>query len=70
MIMSNKTYDILKFIALLILPISEFIGSIATIWKLPFGPEITATLIAVDVLLGAIVKISADKYAGAADEGK
>ena len=60
--MSNKAYDTLKFFALLILPISAFVGKIASIWGLPYGDEITATLIALDVLVGAIVKIAADEY--------
>ena len=59
--MSNKTYDILKLIAILILPISEFIGSLANIWGFP-GEKIVATLIALDVLLGVIVKIASDQY--------
>lgn len=60
--MTNKTYDIIKIIALLILPISEFIGSIASIWGIPHGQEITATLVAFNVLFGVIVKIASDIY--------
>lgn len=60
--MTNKTYDILKIIALLILPISEFIGSLATIWGIPYGQQIVSTLVAVDVLFGVIVKIASDIY--------
>ena len=62
MIISNKAYDILKFIALLILPISELISSLATIWGLPYGAQIVATLVAIDTFLGAFVKVSADAY--------
>ena len=62
MIISNKAYDILKFIALLILPISELISSLATIWGLPYGAQIVATLVALDTFLGAFVKVSADAY--------
>ena len=60
--MTNKTYDILKIIALLILPISEFVGSLATIWGIPYGQQIVSTLVAVDVLFGVIVKIASDMY--------
>lgn len=60
--MTNKTYDIIKIIALLILPISEFIGSLATIWGIPYGQQIVSTLVAVDVLFGVIVKIASDMY--------
>ena len=62
MIISNKAYDILKFIALLILPISELISSLASIWGLPYGAQIVASLVAIDTFLGAFVKVSADAY--------
>ena len=61
--MTNETYDIIKIVALLILPISEFVGSLASIWGLPYGKEITATLVAFDVLFGVVVKIASDYYA-------
>ena len=61
--MKNKTYDILKFIALLVLPISEFIGSLSSIWGFQYGQQIVATLVALDVLLGYIVKAASDAYA-------
>lgn len=61
--LSNKTYDVLKFIAVIILPIGEFITSISTIWGLPYGTQIVATLAAVHTLLGALIKTSSDNYA-------
>lgn len=60
--MTNKAYDILKIIALLILPISEFVGSMASIWGFQYGNQIVATLVALDVLMGYIVKIASDNY--------
>ena len=60
--MSNKAYDTLKFIALLVLPISELVGSLATVWGFPYGDKIVATLVAIDVFLGAVVKVSSDNY--------
>ena len=60
--MTNIAYDILKIIALLILPISEFIGSLASIWGFAYGKQIVATLVALDVLMGYIVKIASDSY--------
>ena len=59
--MTNKAYDILKIIALLILPISELIGALANVWGFP-GDKIVATLVAVDVFIGALVKIASDQY--------
>lgn len=61
--MSNKVYDILKFIAQIVLPaIATFYVTIASIWNLPLGDEISRTVMAVDTLLGAILMISSSQY--------
>lgn len=61
--MPNKVYDILKFIAQIVLPaIATFYVTIASIWGLPLGDEISRTVMAVDTLLGAILMISTSKY--------
>lgn len=62
--MSNKTYDILKYIAQIILPaLATLYGALAGIWGLPYGEQIVATISAVDLFLGAVLKVSTDKYA-------
>lgn len=60
--MSNETYDSLKIIALIILPLSELISALAGIWGIPYGQQIVATLVAINVFLGTILKASSDKY--------
>lgn len=60
--MSNRTYDTLKLIALIAVPLCAFIGAICTIWHIPHSEQITATLTALDTLLGAIVAIVAKVY--------
>lgn len=61
--MSNKVYDILKFIAQIVLPaIATFYVTIAGIWNLPLGDEISRTVMAVDTLLGAVLMISTASY--------
>lgn len=61
--MSNKTYDILKYIAQIVLPaLATLYGALAGIWGLPFGEQIVATISAIDLFLGAILKISTTKY--------
>lgn len=61
--MSNKTYDILKNIALIILPaLATLWLTVAQIWSLPYGEAIAATITAVSVFLGAILKISSNFY--------
>lgn len=56
--MTDKTYDTLKFIALLISPIIVFASSCIDIWAIPYGPQIIKTLAALDVAFGAIVVIA------------
>lgn len=61
--MSNKVYDILKFIAQIVLPaLATFYVTIAGIWSLPLGDEISRTIMAIDTLLGAILMISSHGY--------
>lgn len=61
--MSNKTYDILKYIALIVLPaVGAAYFGLAQIWGLPFGEEIVGTITVIDTLLGALLKISTDEY--------
>ena len=61
--MSNRTYDILKYIALIVLPAlgTAYFG-LAQIWGLPYGEEIVGTITVIDTLLGALLKISTDEY--------
>lgn len=61
--LSNKTYDILKWIAQLFLPAAGTLYfALASIWGLPFGEEIVGTITAVDAFLGAILGISTMQY--------
>ena len=60
--MSNRTYDTLKLIALIAVPLVAFIGAVCSIWNVPHADQITATLTALDTLLGAIVAIFAKIY--------
>lgn len=58
---SNSTYDTLKKIALIAAPLITFIGAVCIIWNVPFSEQITATLAALDTLLGSIlVKLGID----------
>ena len=52
MFKNNKTYDILKFVAQIILPaFATFYITIAEICNLPFSTEIAGTITAIDTLL-------------------
>ena len=61
--LSNKIYDILKWIALIVLPaIATLYTGLSSTWNLPFGEQISATITLVDTFLGALLGISAVKY--------
>lgn len=61
--MKNRTYDILKFIAQILLPaIGTLYFALASIWNLPYGEQIVGTITAIDAFLGAILGISTKKY--------
>lgn len=61
--MSNKVYDIFKWIAMYVLPaLGTFYFALAGIWGFPFCEEIVGSLTAIDTLLGAVLGISSAKY--------
>ena len=61
--MSNRTYDILKNIAQIVLPaIGTLYFALASIWGLPYGEQIVGTITAIDAFLGALLGISTMKY--------
>ena len=60
---NEKTYDILKYIALVVLPaIATLYFALASIWNLPYGEQIVGTITAIDTFLGALLQISSNKY--------
>ena len=61
--MSNKLYDILKFVAQILLPaIGTLYFALARIWDLPYAEQIVGTITAVDAFLGALLGISTMQY--------
>jgi len=61
--MSNKMYDVLKFVAQIVLPaIGALYFALSKIWGLPLGVEVVGTIAAIDVFLGAILGLSSAKY--------
>ena len=61
--MSNKVYDVLKWIAMVCLPaIGTLYFALAGIWGFPYGEEIVGTITAVDTCLGVLLGISSVQY--------
>lgn len=63
MILSNKMYNWLKWIAMYLLPaLGTLYFALAGIWNLPYGEQVVGTITAVDTFLGVILGISTSRY--------
>lgn len=61
--MNNKLYDVLKYIALIVLPaVATLYFALSSIWGLPYGEQIVGTITAIDCFLGALLGISTSVY--------
>ncbi|MBM0047129.1 phage holin [Anaerococcus sp. mt242] len=59
---NNKTYDTLKNLSLIAIPISTFIVAILGAYNYGNVERVTAVLAAINTLLGSLVKISSSEY--------
>ena len=61
--MSNKLYDVLKYVAQIGLPaVATLYYALSAIWGLPYGEQIVGTITAVDTFLGTLLMISSSAY--------
>ncbi len=61
--LSNKVYDILKWIAQILLPATATLYfALANIWHLPYSEEVVGTITAFDTFLGVMLGISTKLY--------
>ena len=61
--MTNKTYDIVKWIAQYFLPaFGTLYFALASIWGLPYADQVVGTITAIDAFLGVTLGISTSKY--------
>lgn len=61
--LSNKTYDVLKFVTQIVLPaLATLYSALASIWGFPYGTEIVGTISAIDIFMGAMLGISTMEY--------
>ena len=60
---SNKVYDVLKWVAQYLLPaLGTLYFALSTIWGFPYGEQVVGTITAVDAFLGAILGLSSATY--------
>lgn len=61
--LSNKTYDILKWIALHLLPAAGLLyAALSKLWGFPYATEVVGTIAAIDTFMGALLGISSAEY--------
>lgn len=61
--MSDKVYNVLKYVALIVLPaIGTLYSALAGVWGFPYGDQIVSTILAVDTFLGALLGITSASY--------
>lgn len=61
--MSDRTYKVLKWIAMYLLPaLGTLYFALAGIWGLPYGEQIVGTITAIDTFLGVVLGISTAQY--------
>lgn len=57
--LNDSVYNVLKWIALVVLPaMSVLYATLAGIWGLPYATQIPLTIDAIDVFIGALIGIS------------
>ena len=60
---SNKLYDILKWLVIIVLPAAGTLyAALSTVWGWPHSEESVTTITAVDTFLGAVLCISTATY--------
>lgn len=67
--MKNEVYDVLKWVAMLLLPaLATLVATVGSIWGLPYADQISQTIVAVNAALAMILGISTINYK-AGEEG-
>lgn len=60
---NNKTYDMLKFVALIVLPaLAVLYLGLGQLWEWPATDKVVGTITILDTFLGALLQISTAKY--------
>ena len=61
--MSNKAYDVLKYICQIFLPAAGTLYfTLAQVWSLPYSEQVVGTIAAITTFLGVLLGISNYNY--------
>lgn len=67
--MSNKVYNILKWVAMIVLPaLATLYLGLSNVWGLPYGEEVSTTITLINTFLGTVLMISTNQYNKRVDE--
>lgn len=59
----DKVYDVLKWIALIVMPaLATFYSIVGKVWGWPYIGEVTTTITALGTLIGALIGLSTLSY--------
>lgn len=62
-ILGQKAYDVLKFVAMILLPaVGTLYFTLAQLWEWGNGEKVVGTVMAIDLFLGALLGIAARSY--------
>lgn len=63
--LTDKVYDVLKWVAMYLLPgLGTLYFALSQIWGLPYGEQVVGTATAIDTFLAVILGISNASYSG------
>lgn len=61
--MKNEVYDVLKWVAMLLLPaLATLVATVGSIWGLPYADQISQTIVAANAALAMVLGISTINY--------
>lgn len=63
MMFKNSTYDVLKWVAQILLPaVGTLYFALAAVWGLPYAEQVVGTITAIDTFLGVLLGISNQNF--------
>ena len=69
-LLSNKVYDVLKYICLIGLPaLATLVAALGSIWGIPNCEKIVLTINAIALFIGALIGVSSAQYNKSHDNG-
>lgn len=67
---TGKLYNVLKFLALVVLPaLGTLYATLAALWGLPAAEAVVGSIVAVDTFLGVVLQISSNNYNSSTAQG-